>query len=59
MPLQAYLEKHHYGQTLVRLDRQAGGGKYMQATIYMGAFNYLDIALIYLTTQAFHFLFFQ
>jgi hypothetical protein len=40
--INAWLDRENKGQ-LKRLDGDAGGRKAMQAAVFMGAFNYLDI----------------
>ena len=37
-----WLVKERYGM-LRRVDDEAGGNKVMQAVVYLGAFNYLDV----------------
>lgn len=41
--INAWLDERHYGQ-LVEVSDHAGGTKAMQARVYLGAFNYIDVA---------------
>lgn len=40
--INAWLEENDYGK-LIDIGEYAGGGKYMQANVYGGAFNFLKI----------------
>lgn len=41
-PVQRWLDNANMGQ-LTKIDRYAGGKKYMEANVWAGAFNYLDV----------------
>ena len=48
--INAWLDEHHYGQ-LVEVSDHAGGKRAMQAQVYLGAFNYLDVPAFIATVK--------